>query len=55
MYLFISINIIITFTLRVIGALSRSLEVHVHFNARIRIDTVPERSPALNCAGKPKN
>jgi hypothetical protein len=34
--------------------LSRSLEVHVYFNARTRVDTVPERRPALDCAGNPK-
>ena len=34
--------------------LIRSLEVHVHFNARTRVDTVPERSPALHRVGTPK-
>ena len=34
--------------------LIRSVEVHVHFNARTRVDTVPERSPALQCEGTPK-
>ena len=55
MYLFISIKIIITFTHVQKRTLSRSLEVHVHFNARTRVDIAPEQSPALDCAGKLKN
>ena len=34
--------------------LSRSLKVRMHFNARTRVDTVPEQSPALDQAENQK-